>query len=674
MSISNPFTFLTGFEYRPSGNQFVGQCPFCEKDEKFWFNKDFLWDCKNANCDPGSGKARTGNAITFVRQLLEMFDTGTKGAERLGELFGIPSYKLQALGVKFNPFTQEVLIPTMKEGKISGLYKVVSIDGKARVLCCTGLDHALFHYPEFCHDTIVITEGHKDRCTAEYIFEGKNVTIIGVPGANVWKPEWTNLLAGHDVVFMYDNDAAGRQGMERVIAKHIATNSLKPKSVKHVIWPSNTPEKYDITDAYLDFGKSCYDKLESMVGDYQTPPETIIVQQSQESVQPDRSVETFGMLLDHYKKHFHVTKDFELALVCALASIYSVKLEGEQLWWRFIGQAGSGKTTIARTVTASIHTLLRSTFTGIFSGFVSDHDVSLAKMLAGKAMFIKEADALLSQGDIGRIMSELRDWYDKLSVVQYRTGQIFNYENSRSSIILCGTRALRGADNTALGERFLDCELHLTAKDEFYIKKKMLERSIELANNPNALPPEMSVQPAAKGFIDCHLMEKPMNYSLSESTQEEILDLATLVAKMRAKVTRDFHGKGEIQHKPKAETPSRLIGQMVKLCLCSSVVWGNQNREAELLRKVSRDIIDPDSFRFRIASDLIEKDGMSAGEVEESAKLPKAVVERTLEDLYELGMLDTEMRPVPGKHKTVRAYFKLKSDLKNSIIRLNEHL
>ena len=202
----------------------------------------------------------------------------------------------------------------------------------------------------------------------------------------------------------------------------------------------------------------------------------------------------------------------------------------------------------------------------------------------------------------------------------------------------------------------------------------MLERSIELANNPNALPPEMSVQPAAKGFIDCHLMEKPMNYSLSESTQEEILDLATLVAKMRAKVTRDFHGKGEIQHKPKAETPSRLIGQMVKLCLCSSVVWGNQNREAELLRKVSRDIIDPDSFRFRIASDLIEKDGMSAGEVEESAKLPKAVVERTLEDLYELGMLDTEMRPVPGKHKTVRAYFKLKSDLKNSIIRLNEHL
>jgi len=671
--MNSPFHFLTGYEYRPSGEQFVGQCPFCEKEDKFWFNKDFLWDCKNANCDPGSGKFRTGNAITFVRQLLGMFDTGTKGAERLGELFKIPHYRLQGLGIKFNPFTQEVLIPTMKEGKISGVYKVVPVNGKAQVLCCTGLDHTLFHYPEFCHDTIVVVEGHKDRCSAEYIFEGKNITVLGVPGANVWKPEWTHLLAGHDVIFMYDNDAAGRQGMDRVVAKHIAQSPTKPKSVRHVIWPATTPEKYDVTDAYQDFGKTCFEKLMDMVGDYQTPPETIIVQQTQESVQPDRSVDTFSKLLDNYKKHFHVTKDFELALICGIASIYSIKLEGEQLWWRFIGQAGSGKTTIARTVTASLHTLLRSTFTGIFSGFVSDHDVSLAAMLAGKAMFIKEADALLSQGDIGRIMSELRDWYDKSSVVQYRTGQIFNYENARSSIILCGTRALRSADNTALGERFLDCELHLNAKDEFLIKKKMLERSIELANNPNALPPEMSVQPAAKGFIDCHLMERPMNFQLGESIQNEILDLASLVAKMRAKVTRDFHGKGEIQHKPKAETPSRLIGQMVKLCLCSSVVWGNQDREAELLRKVSRDIIDPDSFRFRVAQDLIEKDGMSAMEVEESTKLAKPVVERTIEDLYELGMLDIDMRPVPGKSKTVRSYFKLKPELKQSIIRLNEH-
>lgn len=673
MSISNPFTFLTGIDYRPSADQFVGQCPFCEKENKFWFNKEFLWDCKNANCDPLSNKPRTGNALTFVRQLLPMFDTGTKGALRLGELFKIPSYKLQGLGVKLNPWTQEVLIPTMKEGKISGVYKVLEANGKAMVLACTGLDHSLFHFPEFCHDTIVIAEGHKDRCTAEYIFEGENVTIIGVPGANVWKPEWTNLLAGHDVIFMYDNDSAGRQGMDRVIAKHIAQSPLKPKSVRHIIWPIGTPEKYDITDAYQDFGKTAREKLMDMVGDYQTPPETVIVQQTTESVQPDKSIDSFSKLITEYKKHFHVTKDFELALICSLASIYSIKLEGEQLWWRFIGQAGSGKTTIARTLTASSHTLLRSTFTGIFSGFVSDHDVSLAAMLPGKTMFIKEADALLSQGDIARIMSELRDWYDKSSVVQYRTGQVFNYENSRSSIILCGTRALRTADNSALGERFLDCELHLTGKDEFLIKKKMLERSMELARNANALPPELSVQPAAKGFIDCHLMERSLNFELGDSIQQEILDLASLVAKMRAKVNRDFHGKGEIQHKPKAETPSRLIGQMVKLCLCSSVVWGNQEREAELLRKVSRDIIDPDSFRFRAANDLVDRDGMSRDNLVESTSLPKPVVERTLEDMYELGMLDVEPRPVAGKAKTVIPYFKLKPEIRESIIRLNQN-
>lgn len=63
----NPFTFHTGLQYEEHGDQSIGECPFCGKPDKFYFNKDFLWDCKNANClDPVNRKPRSGNLVSFL--------------------------------------------------------------------------------------------------------------------------------------------------------------------------------------------------------------------------------------------------------------------------------------------------------------------------------------------------------------------------------------------------------------------------------------------------------------------------------------------------------------------------------------------------------------------------------------------------------------------------------
>lgn len=637
---ADPFSFHTGNEYEQHGEQHIGTCPFCEKTQKFYFNDDFLWDCKNANCIDKEGKRRSGNVISFLRQMYEEHDTLTKGSSMVATMRSLPGAKVITNGIKLNLWNDTIIIPTYRNGKINNIYKCVNVDGKVMILCTPGVEHTIMNWPEETFDTVWVAEGHWDKIAGEAIVGSNQITVIGAPGAGVWKKNWTDILADKHVVFCYDNDNAGRTGMERIILKHIAPNPQKPKSISYIKWPEGTREKYDLNDTYKEHQRESFKWLSSNIVPYSVPEGTVIVKTTIETVQANKDIDTFDKLLNEFSQLYHTTRDMEYCLALVLASIYSVNIGGEQIWLRIIGPPGCGKTTIASAVGSSEQVVLKSTFTGLFSGFKddSDEDASLVPTISGKTLIVKDADALLRQPNIERIFSELRDFYDKNSSTQYRNRIQHDYRNIRSTMILCGTNILRRSDQSFLGERFLDFELHVTKTDEELIMDRMMSRSQLEALNPSTLPPETPVQAAAKGFIE-HLMEKPMTGLLKDDTLRTIKKLAKLTALMRTKVDRDMFGRGDITFSPVSEIPTRLIGQFGKLRLCLPMVFGvDDYRSDAILKKVTRDIIDPTSNRYKLCMDLMEgwfsRDGLV-----ESSKLTKTVVSRELDNLRELNIV-----------------------------------
>jgi hypothetical protein len=562
-------------------------------------------------------------------------------------------------GIKVNNWNNTVIIPTFSFGKLNNLYKVEdrqvmdengNVKTKLTVMCTPGMEHTLMLLPDSFCDEIWLLEGHWDPICALSIVSSHEITPLGIPGCGVWKPKWTDYLSNKNVVFCYDNDQAGRNGIDMVIQKYINNHPSPPRSVSVIDW-TGKPDKYDVNDAYKEYGRSTYSELRNRIKTYSGGSPIKLAKPVLEEVKADESIDTYPKLLEVFKGAYHVTQDIEYGLILALASIYGIHIGEEQLWFRFIGPPGCGKTTVGTAICASARGVLRSKVTGLFSGWKDDseEDASVAHTINGKLLVIKDADPLFQQGNIAEILSEFRDLYDKNSTVQYKNRVKRNYRDIRTSIILCGTRALRKSDDTFLGERFLDFEMKISATDERIILDKIDERSEMLMLNPGMVNPETTVQQAMKGFIDHHLCERKIETPLSQEQRTKCRQLAKLAAQMRTSVDRDMYGKGEATFTPVVEVPGRLFGQLKKMCYCTNVVMGDEDKTNDILHRVVRDIIDPTSKRYSLASIMLEG-WYNFEKLQERTKMQKSTLMREMDNLRLLRLVDEKdaMGSKPG--------------------------
>ncbi len=640
------FEFHTGFKPEQHGNQFVTDCPLCEKQKHFFYNQESgLWDCKVC--------LKSGNPITFLRELYNRFDNVTRTSQFIANLRDLPLSCIQDAGLKYNEFNGSYLIPTFKNGKINNLYKVALTRKQDKethewkdkwiIMASPGIEHTLMNWEETTEDTLWIAEGQWDRLATQAIIASNGISVTSTPGAGVWKSSWCEYLAEKHIVFCYDNDTSGRAGYEQVILKHISASQYKPKSISYLNWPADKPVGYDMNDCYREYGRGAFGKIKEWITPYTSPENVVVVKNTIETVEADRTCTTYDELVKRYEQVFHTTEPMKLGLLFILSSIYSTRLEGEQLWGRLFGAPSSGKTTLAKVVSGSAQVVLKSTFTGLFSGWKDEKgntDASLIPLIAGKTLIVKDADALLRQKNVEQIFSELRDFYDKDSSTFYKNMVSHDYRNIRSTMILCGTHVLRRSDSSFLGERFLDFELDLSDRDREMIEDRMLERSMMVANNPSTLPPEMPVVAAAKGFIDL-LMEKNCTVQLGQREQQNIKTWARLAATLRTKVDRENFGQREVASEPIVEVPARLIGQLTKLYICATIVLGidKPNETVDrLVAKVVRDIIDFKSPRMRICRHIMKRP-YSRDELVQATDLSIERVNRELQDMMLLRML-----------------------------------
>lgn len=674
----SPFEFHTGLEAEDAGkDQKKMDCPFCNKEWHFYFNTlNYMWDCKVCH--------KSGNAISFIRMWYNEFENKTETSHTLAEIRGLPVIPFQRLGFKYNDKNRSFIIPTFKEGELSNLYKAIQVYDREkgsqrwRILATPSISQQLFNYDETTHDTVWVVEGHWDKVAGDAIVGSRNITVIGVPGAGVWNREWTKILGEKDVVFCYDNDDAGRQGYEKVITKHIAECPSKPKSISFVDWSTAAeplPEGFDLNDSYRKWGKGSFGQIEKLIKGFDAPEGTVVVKTTIETVHEDPTCTSFERLMNLFKEVWYTTPDMEQGLALVLASIYSIKMNGEQLWVRLIGPPGSGKTTIAKTVSGSDQVVLKSTFTGLFSGWKddSDEDASLVPQIAGRTLVVKDADALLKQPNVQQIFSELRDFYDKDSSIQFKNRVRRDYRNIKSTMVLCGTNVLRRSDSSFLGERFLDFELRLTMDDRARVSERALQNAIKLGENQTEATLEIPVMAGAKGYIK-HLLDKPMHTSIDSTTGKYITILSNLAAVMRTKVDRDQNGRGEVTFAPIAESPTRLIGQLTKLCQVIPIIYETRTpdeRTHQVLFKVVRDIIDPSSLRYRICQELCEG-YYTFGQVLEKTGINQTTLVREMDNMRALDMVDWEYAATNSIGRKAKA-FTLKDPIKEALILSDEH-
>lgn len=570
-------------------------------------------------------------------------------------------------GVKFNPKNSSFIIPTYNDkGNLNYLYKVIQLpNGKRQILNTPSVDPTLFIDYKHLHKTIWLCEGLWDKMAAEDIIgPARSITAAGFPGST-FKQNWCNILADATVFILGDNDEAGVK-IGDMISSKLSQSPQKPKKVHVLRWSEDTPPKFDINDVLKTHKTDAYTFLEK----HFIEQESTVISASKSDIVADISCLTFNDLCGACSEVYHFTSDMRMLLHLLITCLYSLKIEGEQLWVRVIGPPGSSKTTIAKIVGASEQTLMRSTFTGLLSGWKDDdpNDASLIPMIKGKALIVKDGDALLQLPNVQQILSQLRDFYDKFISATYLNRVSYEYDNIRSSFIFCGTHSLRNMDNAALGERFLDFELRVAEEDRAAIARCSFETAVKEATTGISVEPAIAAK--AKNLIDNIILNYEGVATIHDDDKHAIDVFGNVIAYLRAKVERNR--VGEIAYRPLPEVPSRIIKQMVKLFQCAPMIIGKNEPNDEVIhlgKKLTLDIVDTSSYRYKLAHFLSVCPQQSMGQLIEATELPPKIVERELDNMRALEMLAIATQwSSPGV--TVRKV-SLRPDIEHQIQELN---
>jgi len=654
---TNPFEFHTGMYFEEFTDtkgrlQSRGACPFCHKMDHFFFGPDngWGWGCKSCQAK--------GNVYTFIQMLYDkVCNVDEIALTILSQERGISLEALSRNGFRYNPRNGTYVIPTFnKEDKMNHLYKVDASmkDGKVKrhIYNCPGLDPTLMGWHNHLKDKVFLVEGLWDKPAMEDIVgPARDFSVMGFPGSG-FRPGWCNAFAGKHLYLITDNDKAGKDHREFILKK-IESAPQKPLSIHVMEWVEGVfKEGYDVNDLSVDKKSHAFDFI---MDNMQSIDSVKTSTPSKSEIIPDPTCESFEDLCDACKEIYYFTDDMRHLLHLLITSLYSLKVEGEQLWIRVIGPPGSSKTTIAKIAGASDLAVMRSTFTGILSGWKDDdpNDASLIPMITGKALIVKDGDALLQLPNVKQILSQLRDFYDKFISATYLNRVSYEYENIRSAFIFCGTHALRNMDNAALGERFLDYELRVTNNDRAEITAAAIKTQEEEAEF--GVSKEPSIAAKAKNFIDNILLNQEGTAKLHKDDRDAITVFGNIIAYMRAKVERNRNG--ELLYPPSPEVPSRISKQIVKLYQCAPLILGKKEPDTStynLARHITGDIIDTKSYRYRIAQFISAAPAQSLHDIVKNTNIEPRIAERVLSDMYDLDMLKIATKTI-GTNTSIRA-------------------
>lgn len=649
-----PFTFF-GVELRIEEHkeQAVGTCPFCQHEEKFFVNKNTgQWDCKR-----GCG---FGNVYSFLTQIWDSASWSEDEAKDLSEDRGILVETINKWELRILEATDEWIVAGYNaEGKISNLYKRVwnHIEKRWYWRGPKGLSHGLFGLPLFDQDKddVFICEGiwdamilwetlrttKQDTRSGEYLPTSNtalslldNSNVIAVASATVFSEYWTPLFAGKRVYLCYDNDhPAAKTGVCGALEgmKHGANLLLKsadpPKEVHYIKW-GDSPSKsgivgynpdlkhgYDLRDVFTQYSEATERRRSGLSTFFSLlePVPTGWIEGAKGSkgkpIIPTIQCEKFSECLTSCQQALSMSEGMIQGLVVMLACAALVEIGGDQLWIKFIGPPASGKTTLADgLIMAKKYAVLKSITTGLHSGYKdkessngTESDFSMMNMIRNMAVVIKDGDTLMKSDNLTRILSELRDAYDRKSATHFRNGVIRNYEGHSFALLLFGTNDLSDLDQSELGQRFIDCvmmegidaEVETSANKMIWGGFKQLMASQVILNGDRL---EGSDKQRAKQIIGGYLeyLRRNALHLVSEIRPPDD-DVGNRIDAF-AKFVATFRGRPSTSLKKQEnytrEMSGRLLQQFGKLAYGLAMVLNKSVIDVEVMNRVKRCALD----------------------------------------------------------------------------------
>ena len=232
-----------GVEFtRTSGIQSIGTCPFCDKEDHFYVNRDTgQWDCKACG--------ENGNVITFLGKIAELWheETSEQDFKALAKLRGISATTLKNWGLGWDG--DYWLIPCRaSSGQVHDLRRWDPESG--RILSTSGCTVQLFgadRLTKASRDrTTWLCEGEFDAMALHSILRRahRRDVVVAVPGAGIFKKAWPKLFRDRPVRLCYDADKAGAKGTEKAVSmlRGIA------RSLHAIRWHGDTPDGFDVRD------------------------------------------------------------------------------------------------------------------------------------------------------------------------------------------------------------------------------------------------------------------------------------------------------------------------------------------------------------------------------------------------------------------------------------------
>lgn len=223
------------------GDEAIGTCPFCGKENKFSVNLDTsLFRCWSGECDI------SGNSSSFLGKFWKhCLDNTTDSQYRsFARESGLETTRsLKKMGCAFSVLKHQWVVPGFTlEGKVTGLYRFGKIKDKGKwikrlLISPGGGTHLLNVQNVKGTERIFMTEGWRDALAW---METTKDDVVSLTGAGVLQARFLRAFENKDVVLLFDANEAGIKGVRRA-ASILMSTDVKPKSISYLNWEGVQP-------------------------------------------------------------------------------------------------------------------------------------------------------------------------------------------------------------------------------------------------------------------------------------------------------------------------------------------------------------------------------------------------------------------------------------------------
>jgi hypothetical protein len=346
-------------------------------------------------------------------------------------------------------------------------------------------------------------------------------------------------------------------------------------------------------------------------------------------------------------KHTHLVfqrwfgEEYDLdALNAVLAAAAVERLPGDPLWLLLISGSGNAKTETVQALDG-VKALVTSTISSegaLLSGSPKREQAKdatgglLRKVGERGILVVKDVTSIISMNrdSRGTVLAALREVHDGRWERNVGTdgGRTLSW-HGRIVIVGAVTTAWDRAHDViaAMGDRFV-----LLRMDSTTGRLAAGKHAIKNTGNETAMRKELA--DAVRGVLAGVSTDAPIEEP--DDAADAILQAANIVTKARTAVDRDYRGDVIDAHAP--EMPTRFAKQLTQVYRGAIAIGMDHAQALRLAIRCARDSMPP--LRLAILDDVAHHPGSSTKEVRQRLGKPRATVDRELQALHMLNVLD----------------------------------